>query len=244
MLVDDRVLGPMRTALNRRLAVVVLDTFPIRNRGDDVPVANRLRDAIRCIEQRAAERPSVPEIAAACGLSQRGLQDVFARTLVRPRTASCGTTARPGVRGTPARGRHGRRHRDRAPVGVHEPGRLAVAYRDRFGEDPAVTLRTFAGRAPGLRSRVLAPPARPRPHPGPPGRAPHAAGPGRRGRRASATPPAALPGGTGRVPDGGRPFDPCCCRAQRGSRFPRAGLTVPPPGYGNPGRPRPSLESS
>ncbi len=48
-LVDERVLGPMRTALNRRLAVVILDTFPIRNRGDDVPVANRLRDAIRFI---------------------------------------------------------------------------------------------------------------------------------------------------------------------------------------------------
>ncbi len=53
----------MRTALNRRLAVVVLDTFPIRNRGQDVPVANRLRDAIRHIEAHAHDRPSVPEIA-------------------------------------------------------------------------------------------------------------------------------------------------------------------------------------
>ena len=78
---QPRVVGPMRTALNRRLAVVVLDTFPIRNRSQDVPVANRLRDAIRHIEAHAQDRPSVPEIAAACGLSQRGLQDVFARTL-------------------------------------------------------------------------------------------------------------------------------------------------------------------
>ncbi|MBK0297155.1 hypothetical protein IAE22_35495, partial [Bacillus sp. S34] len=36
-------------------AIVVLDTFPIRNRGDDVPVANRLRDAVRYIEAHAAE---------------------------------------------------------------------------------------------------------------------------------------------------------------------------------------------
>ncbi|WP_439692567.1 helix-turn-helix domain-containing protein [Curtobacterium sp. SP.BCo] len=150
MLVDDRVLGPMRTALNRRLAVVVLDTFPLRNRGDDVPVANRLRDAIRCIEQRAAERPSVPEIAAACGLSQRGLQDVFARTL--------GSTPHRVLRDH-------RLDRVRAELlhgdgtdgvtaiarrwGFTNPGRLAVAYRDRFGEDPAVTLRTSLAARPG-----------------------------------------------------------------------------------------------
>ncbi len=141
-LLDDRVVGPMRTALNRRLAVVVLDTFPIRNRGQDVPVANRLRDAIRHIEAHAHDRPSVPDIAAACGLSQRGLQDVFARTLgttpnrfMRDHRLDC--VRRELLR---AAGDEGV-----TPVarrwGFTNPGRFAAAYRERFGEDPAATLR-------------------------------------------------------------------------------------------------------
>ena len=80
-LLDDRVRGAMRTSLNRRLAGVVLDSFPLRDRGGDVPVASRLRDAIAFIEDHARDRPTVPAIAAAAGLSERGLQEVFARTL-------------------------------------------------------------------------------------------------------------------------------------------------------------------
>ncbi|WP_069713602.1 AraC family transcriptional regulator [Curtobacterium sp. ER1/6] len=148
-LLDDRVVGPMRTALNRRLAVVVLDTFPIRNRGEDVPVANRLRDAIRYIEAHADDRPSVPEIAEASGLSQRGLQDVFARTL--------GTTPNRFLRDH--RLDCVRRELLRAvgddgvtPVarrwGFTNPGRFAAAYRDRFGEDPAATLRASRAARP------------------------------------------------------------------------------------------------
>lgn len=142
-LLDDRVVGPMRTALNRRLATVVLDTFPIRDRrGDVVPVANRLRDAIRFIEANAADRPAVPDIARACGLSERGLQEVFARTLET----------------TPARFlRDHRLDQVRAELllavppttvaevsgrwGFTNPGRFASGYRERFGEDPGTTLR-------------------------------------------------------------------------------------------------------
>ncbi|WIE75128.1 AraC family transcriptional regulator [Curtobacterium sp. MCSS17_007] len=149
-LLDDRVVGPMRTALNRRLAVVVLDTFPVRDRGQDVPVANRLRDAIRYIEAHATDRPSVPDIAAACGLSQRGLQDVFARTLattpnrfLRDHRLDCvrrellRTPGEDGV--TPIARRWG----------FTNPGRFAAAYRERFGEDPAATLRTSRAADPG-----------------------------------------------------------------------------------------------
>ncbi|MGN7192337.1 MULTISPECIES: helix-turn-helix domain-containing protein [unclassified Curtobacterium] len=148
-LLDDRVVGPMRTALNRRLATVVLDTFPIRNRGVDVPVANRLRDAIRYIETHAADRPAVPEIAAACGLSQRGLQDVFARTL--------GTTPNRFLRdhrldGVRRELLHGGTEDGVTPVarrwGFTNPGRFAAAYRERFGEDPAATLRSSRAARP------------------------------------------------------------------------------------------------
>ncbi|WIE64300.1 helix-turn-helix domain-containing protein [Curtobacterium sp. MCLR17_036] len=158
-LVDDRVLGPMRTALNRRLAVVVLDTFPIRNRGDDVPVANRLRDAIRFIEAHAAARPSVPEIAAACGLSQRGLQDVFARTLGSTPNRFLRDHRLDQVRTELLRA-------DESPTAEHttgtdgvtavarrwgftNPGRFAETYRARFGEDPATTLRSALAARPG-----------------------------------------------------------------------------------------------
>jgi len=160
-LVDERVLGPMRTALNRRLAVVILDTFPIRNRGDDVPVANRLRDAIRFIELHAAERPSVPTIAAACGLSQRGLQDVFARTLDTTPHRFLRDHRLDRVREELLRADRG------GPVapadcplvssgiaaiarrwGFTNPGRFAETYRDRFGEDPAVTKRASLAAQP------------------------------------------------------------------------------------------------
>ncbi|WP_242088917.1 AraC family transcriptional regulator [Curtobacterium sp. DN_7.5] len=140
-LLDDRVTGPMRTALNRRLATVVLDTFPIRNRGEDVPVANRLRDAVRFIEEHAAERPSVTRIAAACGLSERGLQEVFARTM--------GTTPRRFLRDHRLdRARDELLQADDPSVGMvanhwgfTNPGRFARDYRERFGEDPATTRR-------------------------------------------------------------------------------------------------------
>jgi AraC-like DNA-binding protein len=148
-LLDDRVVGPMRTALNRRLAIVVLDTFPLRDRGDDVPVANRLRDAIRFIEEHATDRPAVPDIAAACGLSQRGLQDVFARTL--------GTTPNRFLRDHRLDQVRGSLLRGQAEQGVTtiarrwgftNPGRFAAAYRERFGEDPATTLRAVLAGDP------------------------------------------------------------------------------------------------
>jgi AraC-like DNA-binding protein len=153
MLVDDRVVGRMRTALNRRLAIVVLDTFPIRNRGADVPVANRLRDAVRYIEAHAADRPSVPEIAAACGLSQRGLQDVFARTLDSSPHRFLRDHRLDRVRRELLRADGD----DTVAViaerwGFTNHGRLAVAYRDRFGEDPATTLRSARAARPGRAS--------------------------------------------------------------------------------------------
>ena len=145
-LVDERVLGPMRTALNRRLATVLLDTFPIRNRGTDVPVANRLRDAIRFVEANAAARPTVRQIAQACGLSERGLQEVFARTLE--------TTPNRFLRDHRLDQVRAELLRADAPTtisavsrrwGFTNPGRFAAAYRDRFGEHPSDAGSTSGG---------------------------------------------------------------------------------------------------
>lgn len=148
-LLDDRVRGAMRTALNRRLAVVVLDTFPLRDRGDDVPVANRLRDAIRFIELHARERPAVRAIADAAGLSERSLQDVFVRTLgVTPsrflRDHRLDEARRALLHGA---GEGGVADVARA-WGFSNPGRFATAYRERYGEGPGATVRAARGPRP------------------------------------------------------------------------------------------------
>ncbi|MCJ1715012.1 AraC family transcriptional regulator [Curtobacterium sp. VKM Ac-2922] len=148
-LMDDRVQGAMRTALNRRLAVVVLDTFPLRDRGDDVPVANRLRDAIRFIEEHARERPAVRAIADAAGLSERSLQDVFVRTLgVTPsrflRDHRLDEARRSLLHGVGEGG-----VADVASAwGFSNPGRFATAYRERFAESPSATIRAARGPRP------------------------------------------------------------------------------------------------
>jgi len=152
-LMDDRVRGAMRTALNRRLATVVLDTFPLRDRGDDVPTASRLRDAIAFVEEHARDRPSVPAIAAAAGLSERGLQEVFARTL--------GVTPNGFLRDQRLDEVRRELLRGESPNSVLEvarrwrftnPSRFATAYRARFGEDPSATLRAATSQRPDGRS--------------------------------------------------------------------------------------------
>ena len=152
-LLDERVVGSMRTALNRRLAVVVLDTFPLRDRGDDVPTASRLRDAIAFVEEHARDRPSVPAIAAAAGLSERGLQEVFARTL--------GVTPNGFLRDQRLDEVRRELLRGESPNSVLEvarrwrftnPSRFATAYRARFGEDPSATLRAATSQRPDGRS--------------------------------------------------------------------------------------------
>ncbi|PCN48625.1 hypothetical protein Csp2054_05885 [Curtobacterium sp. 'Ferrero'] len=143
-LLDERVTGAMRSALNRRLATVVLDTFPLRDRGDDVPVANRLRDAVRFVEQHAAERPSVPDIAAAAGLSERGLHEVFARTFDTTPRRFLRDHRLDRVRDELLQGDDPTVSAVAARWGFTNAGRFARDYRDRFREDPVTTLRSRA----------------------------------------------------------------------------------------------------
>ncbi|WIB11954.1 AraC family transcriptional regulator [Curtobacterium sp. MCPF17_052] len=200
-LMDDRVRGAMRTALNRRLATVVLDTFPLRDRGDDVPTASRLRDAIAFVEEHARDRPSVPAIAAAAGLSERGLQEVFARTLgVTPngflRDQRLDEVRRELLRGA-------------SPNSVLEvarrwrftnPSRFATAYRARFGGGPFGDA-PCGHRAAPRRPVLVADPPGGGLHRGAPRRRLHGRR-HRRGRRlASPAAPAALQGGTGHHAD-------------------------------------------
>lgn len=148
--VTDRMLDPSldpgaRTALNRRLATVVLSTFT-RSRSD---VEDRLRRAIRFVHDHAGDDLEVADIATGADLSERGLQDLFRRRLAV----------------TPMR--YLREVRlDRVHLELMSPrggvvtvrdvaqrwrfahlGRFAAAYRQRFGESPNQTLRR-SGRPP------------------------------------------------------------------------------------------------
>ncbi|ROP63599.1 AraC family transcriptional regulator [Curtobacterium sp. ZW137] len=155
-LLDDRVQGAMRTALNRRLAVVVLDTFPLRDVGDDVPVANRLRDAIRFIEEHARERPAVRAIADAAGLGERGLQEVFVRTLGTTPSRFLRDHRLDEVRRELLRGRTEDAAGDVARAwGFTNAGRFTATYRERFDESPGTTLRA-AQSATGVVQRATA----------------------------------------------------------------------------------------
>lgn len=149
--VADQILDPTlsateRRALDRRVARVVLSTFT-RARSD---VEGRLRLAVQFVHQHAGDPISVGDVAAAAGLSERGLQDLFRRTLdVTPmRYLREVRLDRVWLEFTD------RAAADR-PVTVREValrwqfahlGRFAGTYRQRFGESPHQTLARI-GRA-------------------------------------------------------------------------------------------------
>ncbi|MFJ3384324.1 MULTISPECIES: helix-turn-helix transcriptional regulator [unclassified Curtobacterium] len=130
-----------RRAVNHRVAKVVLSTFT-RSRSD---VENRLRRVVRFVHEHAAHDVTVGDIGAAAGLSERGVQDLFRRTL--------DVTPMRYLREV----RLDRVHlelqvRRRGVVTVREVavrwrfahlGRFAAAYRDRFGESPHETLARY-----------------------------------------------------------------------------------------------------
>ncbi|MDP4333612.1 AraC family transcriptional regulator [Curtobacterium sp. A7_M15] len=149
--VTDRILDPdldaaERTALDQRVATVVLSTFT-RSRSD---VEHRLRRAIRFVHDHVAEELEVADIAAAAELSERGLQDLFRRRLaVTPmrylrevrldRVHLELTSRRGGIVTVRDIARHWR---------FTHLGRFAASYRQRFGESPRDTLRR-SGRTEG-----------------------------------------------------------------------------------------------
>ncbi|ROP65018.1 AraC-like DNA-binding protein [Curtobacterium sp. PhB130] len=132
-----------RRAVNRRVAKVVLSTFT-RSRSD---VENRLRRVVRFVHEHAAHDVTVGDIGDAAGLSERGVQDLFRRTL--------DVTPMQYLREV----RLDRVHlelqvRRRGVVTVREVagrwqfahlGRFAAAYRRRFGESPNETLARTGG---------------------------------------------------------------------------------------------------
>jgi AraC-like DNA-binding protein len=141
--VSGRILDPSlpaddRAALNRRIATVVLSTFT-RSRSD---VEDRMRRAIAFVHDNADRVLTVADVAAACGLSERGVQDLFRRRLgVTPmqylREVRLDRVhlelGRPSARAVLV-GAVARRWR------FTHLGRFASHYRARFGEHPHETI--------------------------------------------------------------------------------------------------------
>ncbi|MFC4904264.1 MULTISPECIES: AraC family transcriptional regulator [Kocuria] len=154
LLADDEALTSplLRAELTRSLTTALLHTFPgsFLDRSQALPGQSRaapagLRRAVAYIDEHVDADIGLAEIAAAAGMSVRGLQAAFRRELdttptAHLRAARLDAAHRDLVAADPSTGatvevvaaRWGFTHR----------GRFAAAYRDRYGRSPAVTLRT------------------------------------------------------------------------------------------------------
>ncbi|MFZ6991261.1 helix-turn-helix transcriptional regulator [Curtobacterium sp. RRHDQ66] len=138
-ILDPELPDADRRAVNRRVARVVLSTFT-RSRAD---VENRLRRAVRFVHDHAGADITVGDVAEAAGLSERGVQDLFRRTLdvtpmrylreVRLDRVHLELLARPARGVVTVRDVAGKWQ-------FAHLGRFAAAYRARFGESPHQTL--------------------------------------------------------------------------------------------------------
>jgi AraC-like DNA-binding protein len=141
-LVDPETSDADRAALNRRVATVVLDTFPIRH-DTGGRTTDRLSAALQFVRDRAGERVVLADIADAAGLSIRGVQLLFRRTLDTTPMNHLADVRFERVR---------RELLDADPASTRVSavarrwqfgnlGRFAAAYRERFAELPVETLR-------------------------------------------------------------------------------------------------------
>jgi AraC-like DNA-binding protein len=147
-ILDPTITGEDRAALNRRIARGVLATFTPR-RAD---AENRLRAAVAFVHANAGRDIDLADIAAAADLSERGVQDLFRRTLevtpmqylrdVRLDRVHLDLGGRGEIRGTTVT-EVARRWR------FAHVGRFASTYRQRFGESPSETLRRAGGTPTG-----------------------------------------------------------------------------------------------
>lgn len=147
----------LTAAAQRDIAEAFVDAalaaFPQRSRwrstvSGNGPEHERLRRALDYVHEHARDAIGTPEIAAAAGLSPRGLQQSLRRHLDQ----TPGELLR-GVRLDGARSELVRGDRDETSVadvarawGFGHLGRFSATYRARFGELPSESLRTVRSR--------------------------------------------------------------------------------------------------
>lgn len=145
-LLSAELTSARRARLNRRIATAVLSTFAPSASDEE----SRLRRALRFAHDHATETIDVGDIAAAAGLSERGLQHLFRRTL--------NVTPMRYLREVRLDGAHlefTSQDATTQSVLVHDVaqrwqffhlGRFAAMYRARFGQSPRESLQDTARR--------------------------------------------------------------------------------------------------
>jgi AraC-like DNA-binding protein len=146
--VDQDMTATVQRDIAEAFATAAIAAFPERDRwrptvAGSGPEHERLRRALEYVHEHAREPIGTPEIAAAAGLSPRGLQQSLRRHLDQ----TPGELLR-GVRLDGARADFVRGDRDETSVadvarawGFGHLGRFSATYRARFGELPSETLR-------------------------------------------------------------------------------------------------------
>ena len=128
-----------RASLNDQVVAAVLAAFPRR---DAVAVApTPVGRAIAFMHEHAHRELSVQEIAAAAGLSVRGLQDAFTRQLQTSPMNHLRALRLDGVHDDLASGCLDSISDVARAWQLHHQGRFASSYAARFGEKPSATLR-------------------------------------------------------------------------------------------------------
>ncbi|TDN45975.1 AraC-like protein [Curtobacterium flaccumfaciens] len=147
--VDTEMTPTIQRDIAEAFATAAIAAFPERNRWRSTvagggPEHERLRRALEFVHEHAREPIGTPEIAAAAGLSPRGLQQSLRRHLDQ----TPGELLR-GVRLDGARADLVRGDRDDTSVadvarawGFGHLGRFSATYRARFGELPSESLRS------------------------------------------------------------------------------------------------------
>lgn len=115
--------------------------------GRAAPLPASLRRVLALIEERLAEDLSVAGMAAAAGISERSVFNLFAGFLDTTPMAHVAERRLVRARGLLQAGGWTAAAAARA-AGIQHPGRFARAYRDRFGEMPSDTARQAAVRKP------------------------------------------------------------------------------------------------
>jgi len=146
--VDHELTATAQRDIAEAFATAAIAAFPQRSRWRSTvtgsgPEHERLRRALEYVHEHAREPIGTPEIAAAAGLSPRGLQQSLRRHLDQ----TPGDLLR-GVRLDGARADLVRGDRDDTSVadvarawGFGHLGRFSATYRSRFGELPSESLR-------------------------------------------------------------------------------------------------------
>lgn len=138
---DNSLSAVARRRLNARIAATVLETFPLRAGGVVVSASRRLRDAVAFVQASAADDVSLADIAGAAGLSDRGVQQLFKRTVGTTPMSYLRDVRLDRVRQQLLDGTEGGVGDVARAWRLNHLGRFAASYRDRFGELPTQTMR-------------------------------------------------------------------------------------------------------